>query len=67
MKHLVTIKVAKPGEAPETVLSSGSRRIRTRLAKLLFGDFSNVFVMSPGRSVSVVEIREIKEDPDNVQ
>lgn len=53
--------MARSGTAPELVLKSSSRRILSRIARLLFGDFSEVLVLSPGKTVKTVEIQEIKE------
>lgn len=62
MTHKVKIKVAKSGNEPEMVLASRSKRIFSRIARILFGDFSEVLVLSPGKTVKTVEIHEIKEE-----
>lgn len=63
MTHKVRIKVADKGSMEaDMVLASASKRIRTRIARFLFGDFSEVFVLNPGKTVKAVEIHEIKEE-----
>ncbi len=61
MKHKVKIKVAKNDMESEMVLSSMTKRITSRIAKFLFGDYSEVLVLSPGKTVKAVEIHEIEE------
>ena len=61
MKHNVRIKVAKNELESEMVLSSKTKRITSRIVKFLFGDYSEVLVFSPGKTVKAVEIHEIEE------
>ena len=35
--------------------------LTVRLLKLLFGDFCEVFVLTPGETVSSVEIKELRK------
>lgn len=61
MKHKVSINVAdRSGRKTEVV--HGSRvRLPKRLLKLLFGDFCEVFVLTPGQTVESVEICELRQ------
>ena len=62
LQHQVRIRVAhKDGSHPSTVLKSGIRQIPQRLLNLLFGEFTEVLVLTPGHSVQSVEIHEIKK------
>ena len=61
MKHKVKIKVAKNEMESEMVLSSKTKRISARVAKFLLGDYSEVLVLSPGKTVKAVEIHELEE------
>jgi hypothetical protein len=61
LRHKVTINVAKPGGIRDPVLKSGTRKIRSRLLDLLFGEKVGVIVITPGDSVETVEIKEIRE------
>lgn len=59
LKHRVCIRVAdKDGESRQ-VLKSRSLRLPQRLLKLMFGQFTQVLVLTPGETVEAVEIREI--------
>jgi len=62
MKHKVTIRVADEGGRATTVLKGAEKRIPTRLLKLLFGGFTNVYLLTPGKTVASVDISEIKEE-----
>lgn len=61
LKHKVTINVANLGGIRDPVLKSGSKKIRSRLLGLLFGEMVGVIVITPGDSVETVEIKEIRE------
>jgi hypothetical protein len=58
LKHKVCISVSRPSAKSE-IIRSGSRTIRSKLLNLLLGEKVGVFVVTPGRSVETVEIREV--------
>lgn len=60
MKHTVTINVADSG-GKSTVLKGANLTLPARLVRFLFGDFTQVYLLSPGQTVESVDIREIKE------
>lgn len=60
MKHKVTINVADSG-GKHTVLKDATLTLPAKLAKLLFGGFTQVYLLAPGKTVESVDIREIKE------
>lgn len=60
MKHKVSILVAGPG-GQKNVLAGAQRRLPVRLLRFLFGDFTQVYLLSPGESVESVEIHEVRE------
>jgi len=64
LKHKVTISVTKPGGLRDPVLKSGSRSLREKICRLLFGEKFKIMVLTPGDSVETVEIREIEEAGD---
>ncbi len=64
-RHRVQVNVVDTRGRRRPVLKSRVCRISQRLARLLFGDFSEVLVLSPGKTVDVVEIHEIKEENRN--
>lgn len=67
MKHKLNIKVAKNEMEAEMVLASKSKRISARIARFLFGDYSEVLVLSPGKTVKAVEIHELNEVVNNAR
>jgi len=64
LKHKVSINVGGADGSKNPVLRSGQRTIRSRLLNFLLGDEVGVFVLTPGRSVEVVEIRELPKGGD---
>lgn len=64
LKHKVRISVSRPQRKSE-VIRSGSREIRSKLLDFLFGEKVGVFVLTPGRTVETVEIRELPEGGDD--
>ncbi len=63
MKHTVKIKVASGGKEQQ-VLSSGSIRLPMRLLRWFLGDFAEILVLTPGKTVQNVEIQEVTEAAD---
>lgn len=55
MKHKIRIKVDE-----RDVLAGRSIRLPKRLLRLLFGEFCEILVLTPGKSVKNVEIQEMK-------
>lgn len=63
MKHIIKIKVASGGKEQQ-VLSSSSIRLPMRLLRWLLGDFCEILVLTPGKTVCSVEIQEVSERVD---
>lgn len=61
MKHTITINVADEDGRRTTVLKGAERRLPTRLLRFLFGDFTQVYLLSPGQTVQSVNISEVRE------
>ena len=61
LKHRVSINVTGPGGGKRNVLRGAERTLPQRLLRFLFGDFTQVYVLSPGQSVESVEIHEVQE------
>ncbi len=61
MKHKVTIQVSDE-HGRTAVLKGAQRRLPTRLLRFLFGDFTQVYLLSPGKTVTSVDIREVKQE-----
>ena len=61
MQHRVQINVAQGGMGNQPVLGSRGRKLPARLLRLLFGEYSEVLVLTPGKTVRSVEIHESEE------
>ena len=61
MKHKVTIRVVDEYGRDNTVLRGARARIPTRLLRFLFGGYTNVYLLTPGKTVETVNIEEVKE------
>lgn len=59
LKHRIRINVMDE-KSRTKVLEGADRRLPTRLLRLLFGEFSTVYLLSPGQSVESVEVHEVK-------
>ncbi|ADH98296.1 hypothetical protein [Salisediminibacterium selenitireducens] len=58
-KHKVTINVTGPDKHSEAVIRSEEKRVRSRLLKWLLGGERKLLLITPGDSVSTVEITEL--------
>ena len=59
LKHRVKITVSK-----DPVIQSGQRTMRARFLDWMFGVKTGVFLLTPGQSVELVEIIEMKGEHD---
>ena len=64
LRHRITINVTDPHGRSARVLKGAEMRLPSRLVKLLFGDFTQVYLLAPGQSVDSVDIRELREGGD---
>lgn len=61
LKHRVVINVSDSGGRKTNVLKGADVRLPARLLRLLFGEFTQVYLLSPGQTVESVDIKEIRE------
>lgn len=61
IKHKIVINVSNPKGYKANVLRGAYVKLPTRLLKFLFGDFTQVYLPSPGQTVKSVDIREVEE------
>ena len=61
LKHKVRINIADRGGNKERVVTGTTMVLPSCLLKILFGDFSEVLVLTPGKTVKGIEIREIRD------
>ena len=62
LKYKVRINIADKSGKKQEVLQSGHRSIPKRLLTFLFGGFCEILVLTPGKSVQGIEIKEIRGD-----
>lgn len=63
MKHKVKIAVSNGGKKTQ-ILTSGSIKLPMRFLRWLLGDFCEILVLTPGKTVQGVEIQEVTEGVD---
>lgn len=61
LRHTVKVNVADRKGNKQEILRSTSIRLPKRILKLLFGDFEEMLVIVPGKSVEGIVIQEIPE------
>ena len=61
MKHKITINVSDPNGKKANVLKAADMRLPSRIARFLFGDFTQVYLLAPGQTVESVDVKELKE------
>lgn len=61
MKHTVKINVANRNGEGFEVLRTGKLSIPEKILKFLFGEFCEVMILTPGRTVMGIEICEQPE------
>lgn len=61
MKHKITINVSDPNGKKSNVLKAADMRLPSRIARFLFGDFTQVYLLAPGQTVESVDVKELKE------
>lgn len=63
-KHTVRINIANRSGDKKQILTSTRLSLPQRLLRFLFGDFCQVLVLTPGETVTGVEIHENREGGD---
>ena len=61
VKHRIVINVSDSGRRRENVLKGADVKLPARLLKFLFGEFTQVYLLSPGQTVESVDIHEVEE------
>ena len=64
LKHKVQINVTSNCGKKQMVMKSGIRTLPKRLVKWLFGEDTQLLVMTSGQSVDSVEIRGVGGEPN---
>ena len=61
MKHRIIINVTDPNGRRAALLRGADMKLPARLVRFLFGDFQQIYLLSPGQTIESVNIREVKE------
>ena len=61
LKHSITINVSDSDGKQVNVLNGADVKLPVRLLRFLFGNFTQVYLLSPGQTVKSVEVKEINE------
>ena len=61
VKHRIVINVSDSGGRRKNVLKGADVKLPARLLKFLFGEFTQVYLLSPGQTVESVDICEVEE------
>lgn len=65
LKHQITINVSDPDGNKANVLKGADLKLPSRLIKLLFGEFRQVYLLAPGQTVQSVDVKELQEGENN--
>lgn len=61
MNHKVTINITDADGRWIAVMKGAEEKLSIRLLRFLFGDFTQVYHLSPGQAVQFVDISEVRE------
>ena len=61
VKHRIVSNISDSGGRRKNVLKGADVKLPARLLKFLFGEFTQVYLLSPGQTVESVDIREVEE------
>ena len=61
MKHRITINVTDPNGKKAAVLRGADMKLPAKFVRFLFGDFQQIYLLSPGQTVECVNNSEAKE------
>ena len=53
IKHKITIHVSDPKGKSKTILKGANMKLPARIVRLLFGDYQQIYLLSPGRTVDL--------------
>lgn len=59
VKHKVTINISNANGGKCTVLRGANMKLLARIIRLLFSDFTQVYLLKPGQTVESVDVREV--------
>ena len=60
IKHKITIHVSDPKGKSKTILKGANMKLPARIVRLLFGDYQQIYLLSPGQTVESVGISSLR-------
>lgn len=67
MRHKIIINVTSKVGQKTNVLKGSIRRLPSKLIRLLFGDYRQIYLLDPGMTVDSVDVREIEKGEKDVK
>lgn len=67
MKHKVVINIKDEDGQQTNVIKGAIRWLPSRIIKLLFGEYRQVYLLDPGKTVESVKIKEIEKGANKCQ
>lgn len=61
MKHKIQINIADRKGNKQHIVNGTTVRLPERLLRFLFGDFTEVLVLTPGKTVEGIEVKEVRD------
>lgn len=62
IKHKVDIKVSG-----NSVLKAGDMTLPRRIIRWLFGDYQQIYLISPGKTIEQIEIKEVDDENERTR
>lgn len=62
LKHRISITVSDGSGNDQRILKAPDRWIPKWLARMLFGNFQQVYLISPGKSIEGIQINEVNNE-----
>lgn len=67
IKHKIIINVSDPSGKKQNVLKGANMKMPTRVARFLFGDFTQIYLLKPGQKIESVNVKEVMEREREVE
>ena len=65
LRHKIQINISDRKGTKQSVVSGKTLRLPVRLLHFLFGDFTEVLIITPGKTVDGIEVKEMKDGDGN--
>ena len=62
LKHRINITVSDSDGSDQPVLRAADRWIPRWLARLFFGNYQQVYLITPGKSIEGIQINEVNDE-----